>query len=286
MSGLSWTEQHLFILAGVVKQKLAYKKSDDTMAVKFQLVADELFSGKYSIFPPHLKIQGPAVNRKFLRLWSSVKAATALEEEGANLSGLPEEAAESFKLVYNMIVEVMQSDNEKKAVTEKQRQRNNQMLTHESSMLASALHRVAATPSSSSDAIIAPESRGVRSVSSDMFGDVLSSDSEDDGNRHHEVAKKVIIKSTPNKSIEQTKAVDLVSLLKKDPRMVEIELAEREYNLKRRKQEDEAQDEERKRQRLKEDQMTAILQSLADFIKSSKEKDSNLTFFISLLNII
>ena len=65
---LSWSEQHLFILAGVVKQKNAYKKTDEAMAIKFQLVADELFSGKYSIFPPHLKIQGPAVNRKFLRL--------------------------------------------------------------------------------------------------------------------------------------------------------------------------------------------------------------------------
>ena len=157
------------------------------------------------------------------------------------------------------------------------------MLTHESSMLASSLHRInATTPSSlSSSDIITPAVSGCNKslMSSDIFDDKVSSDSEDEGlgQQKEKVIKKVVSKTSPQaaagKSIEQLKGNEVLNLLRKDPRLVEIEIAEREYNLKRRKLEDEAQDEERKRQRIKEDQMTNMLQNLTEIIKAhNKEK--------------
>jgi hypothetical protein len=59
----------------------------------------------------------------------------ALEEPGANLSGLPNCTSLNEKTLYNMIVEELSLKREKDEVDEKKKKRNKHMLTHEDNIL-------------------------------------------------------------------------------------------------------------------------------------------------------
>jgi glycerol-3-phosphate cytidylyltransferase-like family protein len=127
-----WDEQREHILAAIVLKHKAYKKTKgDKKEDKWERVKRDVF--RMAAFNSFTPID---LSKKWERMVKYVKAKFALEEEGANLSGLPENLPSSVHLVYQMTVEVMQTQLEAREATEKEKARNHAMLTHEENVLA------------------------------------------------------------------------------------------------------------------------------------------------------
>lgn len=81
-------------------------------------------------------LDGNALKKKWDRLSGAVEIKYALLEEGANLSGLPEEPSRSEKLILEMLKQKFDLAKTKEEQKVKDAERNKKMLTHEKNILA------------------------------------------------------------------------------------------------------------------------------------------------------
>lgn len=141
----------------------------------------------------------------------AVDAKYAISEEGANLSHLEEEATETEKLILSMLQEKFESAKAKDEQKAKDQARNEKMLTHERNMLARQ------------------DKRG-RSNSTDSQADD-DSDCSDNLDVKGKKPRPVKAPSTAGSSPENDFDIQILNCLKDDPRIVEIEIAERRQKL-------------------------------------------------------
>jgi hypothetical protein len=88
---IQWTEQREYVLASLVKSKKAYIKTKNLkMEDKKLMVLNEIKNHPAFAGESH-KLTVAGIIAKYNRMQSYVSAKYALEGEGSNLSGLPED---------------------------------------------------------------------------------------------------------------------------------------------------------------------------------------------------
>lgn len=167
-------------------------------------------------------LDGAALKKKWDRISSCVDLKYAISTEGANLSCLEEEPSPLEKLVLDLLKERYETSKAKDEQKAKDKIRNEKMLTHEKSMLQRQDKNV--------DVISLADADGDADGDADVDGDV--SDCSDGGSDKSRVFKKPKLsreKTTPPQLFDFE--VEIITALKDDPRLVEIEVAERKQKL-------------------------------------------------------
>lgn len=130
---VQWTEHTEMVLVALIYKLKAYKKTDETAQSKYEKVTTQFFQHAMCVsFTP---VKYTSLQKKFERLLKSVSEKFSLETEGANLSGLPEDVPKVTRILYDMKVELLMTEQAKVAQTEKEKKRELSMLTHEASIL-------------------------------------------------------------------------------------------------------------------------------------------------------
>lgn len=206
----AWTEQKELTLANYVFKEKGYMRTDTNLTDKFTAVSikissDQAFSGAM--------LDGAALKKKWDRIAFNVDTKYAISVEGANLSGLDEEPSELDKLVLTMLKERFETAKAKEDQKVKDKERNDKMITHEKKMLARHDRHEEEEFSAAS-----PE-------------DVVSDCS--DGST---VVPKTNKRRRSPSFQQQDKAgedfeVEVLKAMKDDPRLLELEIAERKQRL-------------------------------------------------------
>jgi len=123
-----WNKDQLYYLIMEVQKQQAYKKTTVKMEDKWTVVVENLW--KRPLFAPFTKVKWDSAQRKFQRELEQVKKTYALEEEGANLSGLGE-ASESTKALMSIAEELHNTKIVADQAKEKDAKVKKVMLTHE-----------------------------------------------------------------------------------------------------------------------------------------------------------
>lgn len=123
-----WTDPLKEILADLVNKNQGHLKTDETMETKWKRIVEKLqtrsdFSG--------LQISWQSLQNQFKRFLEATLKEYGVSEEGANLSGLPEEASNYVKLLVAMAEEKQNLDSMKKAELVKKKRKAQALLTHE-----------------------------------------------------------------------------------------------------------------------------------------------------------
>ena len=123
-----WTEAKKHHFAVVVQKYEGHKKTADSMKIKWEKIHTKLlcesdFAG-LSIKQDSLKVQ-------FDRNKTEVLESCGISEEGANLSGLPEEASEYIKLMILLAKEDHDLEHSKKVAKDKKKAVQKALLNHE-----------------------------------------------------------------------------------------------------------------------------------------------------------
>jgi hypothetical protein len=130
----TWDETSLkLMLAFVKKHKAHMKTSGRTFEQKWEDVTKELFN--HCNYLNCVKLNGGSVKKHYDRLARIVNDKFSLTTEGSNLSGLPEQASDNDKMIYDLLVERMRLEKDKELSKEKDKQREDTMLTHEKNIL-------------------------------------------------------------------------------------------------------------------------------------------------------
>jgi len=120
---LKWNFAKNKVFVSAVLNTRAYKRTNQTSETKWQLVQKALYEDvsfeEDRVFL--LKLSPDSLRVKFHKMCADLKKAVSINEEGANLSGLPDEVDEVSKLLLDMMEEVSQIDAERKNEGEKKR---------------------------------------------------------------------------------------------------------------------------------------------------------------------
>ena len=208
----AWTEQKELTLANYVFKEKGYMRTDTNLTDKFTAVSikisnDQAFSG--------VKLDGAALKKKWDRIALNVDTKYAISVEGANLSGLEEEPSELEKLVLTMLKERFETTKAKEDQKVKDKERNDKMITHEKKMLARQ------------------DRHEEEDLSTESVEEVVSDCSDGSTARRSSSSKK---RNRSSSIQQQDKAgvdfeVEVLKALKDDPRLIELEIAERKQKL-------------------------------------------------------
>ena len=139
---IKWTDDNLRRFLEQVDKNKAYLAEPgatvakgNTIGQKFDVIA--IYLSTLPAFAANIPIQGAALKKKWDRERTFVATKYALDKEGANLSGLEDISIldPNEKFIYSMVISAMKYGEEKEVVREKDKKRENTMLTHESNLL-------------------------------------------------------------------------------------------------------------------------------------------------------
>jgi hypothetical protein len=108
----NWTEQRKHRFACIVQKYDGHKKTAETMKDKWAKILSKVES-EQDMFVG-LSIKQDALKNQFDRLKQQVLKECGISEEGANLSGLPEEGSEYQNMMICLAKEDWQVENSKK----------------------------------------------------------------------------------------------------------------------------------------------------------------------------
>jgi hypothetical protein len=132
---INWSE-HLeaVLLAQILSRKAFMRTSDNNLETKWALVRDDCKA--HQLFAAEIdKLTIESVRKKWNSLRNEVSGKYSLEKEGANLSGLPENASANLKQIYNMIVTELKHKSDKLETDIRKAKRNDAMLRHEGNII-------------------------------------------------------------------------------------------------------------------------------------------------------
>lgn len=129
MNYFRWTDPLKEVLADLVNKNQGHLKTDETMETKWKRINEKLLSR--SDFAG-LQISWQSLQNQYKRFLEATLKEHGISEEGANLSGLPEEASNYAKLLVAMAEEKQKYDSMKKAELLKKKRKAQALLTHES----------------------------------------------------------------------------------------------------------------------------------------------------------
>lgn len=127
-SYFNWTEAKKYEFACLVHKEHGHMKTDVSYKVKWENILTKL---KAKPNFSELSIKSPALQNTFERFKDQVLKECGISEEGANLSGLPEEASEYVKLIAAMAEEESKRDLAAKTDSKKKKAFQKGLLTHE-----------------------------------------------------------------------------------------------------------------------------------------------------------
>lgn len=132
---VKWSESLEGVLVASVQKRKAFMRTKDmTLDAKWTLVHSDCF--QHPLFVNHKNfLTVESCKKKFKRMRDAISSKYALEEEGANLSGLKSDVSSTEKSIYNMVQEELKVSQEKIELSEKKANRNSLMLHHESIIL-------------------------------------------------------------------------------------------------------------------------------------------------------
>jgi hypothetical protein len=125
----NWTEPRKHRFAIIVQKYDGHKKTGETMKDKWAKILSKVESEQEMFAGLAIKQEG--LKNQFDRLKQQVLKECGISEEGANLSGLPEEGSEYQKLMICLAKEDWQIENCKKDKKDKKRGVQKALLTHE-----------------------------------------------------------------------------------------------------------------------------------------------------------
>lgn len=146
---IQWTEQKEYVLVCTYKAEKAYmkgRKGELKMALKRLIVYNKIKEHSSFKDDVHVLTAG-GVSAKFGRMWKAIGKKYSLTGEGANLSGLPENAPRVDAALYNMIKEKHMNTVQVSKGKQKEVDRNNRLNKHRDTMLASMVRDHAINPS-------------------------------------------------------------------------------------------------------------------------------------------
>lgn len=203
-----WNPQRELTLVHYVLKEKGYIRTDINLTDKFNTISRKVnteqdFAGS--------QLDGAALKKKWDRISLTIDTKYSISMEGANLSGLDEEPSEIEKLVLQMLRERFETAKVKEEQKAKDTERNEKMLTHERKMLAR------------------------QDKEEDMPDDELSDCSSDVTRNDNLAAKKPRKNISPVTTSTASPVFDfeleVINALKEDPRIVDIEVAERRQKL-------------------------------------------------------
>lgn len=200
-----WTAAREFTFVNLIFKEKGHLRTDINMIDKFNSISSKLrldasFTGREFL-------DGPALKKKWERISGAVESKYSLSSEGANLSGLEEQPSELEKLVMDLLKERHDTAKAKDEQKLKDQIRNQKMLTHEKSML----NRQDKKDIVVDDVSIIDDNSEV----SDVLGTVKK--------------KPRIENNSPQQLFDFE--IEIVNALKDDPRIIELEVAERRHKL-------------------------------------------------------
>ena len=101
-SYFNWTEAKKYEFICLVQKESGHRKTDVSYKIKWETILTKLKAKSNFL---ELSIKAPALQNTFERFKDQVLKECGISEEGANLSGLPEEASEYVKLIVAMAEE-------------------------------------------------------------------------------------------------------------------------------------------------------------------------------------
>ena len=196
----AWTEAREFTLVNLVFKEKGHLRTDVNLQDKFDNVSRR-FMLDASLGMGNA-LNGYALKKKWDRLSGAVEVKYALLEEGANLSGLPEEPTPTEQLILNMLKQKFDMTKSKEEQKAKDAERNKKMLTHEKNILAWMDRKEEPVDES-------PE---------EIDGSIT---------KKRKGGPAPFCSPTPVQDFE----VEILNALKGDPRLVEIEIDERKMKM-------------------------------------------------------
>lgn len=212
-----WTEAREYTLTNYIFNEKGHLRTETSMIEKFNSISLKLRLD--SAFIGREFLDGAALKKKWDRISSLVDSKFSISSEGANLSGLEEEPTEIEKLVLDMLKERYETAKAKDEQKAKDKIRNEKMLTHERSILLRQDKKVEGETTGDGEASDSSES----SDSSDALSDRSTTSMEN----KPKVPKKKKLRNPQLFDFE----VEIINALKDDPRLIEIEVAERKRKL-------------------------------------------------------
>ncbi len=140
-SDVRWTTMMEEKLVSTVLAEKAYIKTDITMAKKFDIVKAKLILDRdFMSIVGMADKSGQAFEKKFKTLLKSFRTRHALDNEGANLSGLDGDTMANMNrldaALYAISLEIEHADEKRRVLTEKEKHRNKAMLVYEADGLS------------------------------------------------------------------------------------------------------------------------------------------------------
>lgn len=245
-----WTDARELTLVNYVFKESGHLRTDINLADKFTAISRKIVSDR--AFATENLLDGAALKKKWDRLAAAVETKYALSEEGANLSHLEDDATPTDKLIIEMLLERFNQAKAKDEQKAKDMERNEKMLTHEKNMLARQ------------DKSQIEDQSGARQIE-DLSGASVDevSDCSDSGSKNK---KSRTSSSYPAFDFE----VEILKSLKEDPRLIEIEIAERQQKLEDAKA-DRAHTREIELRRIQAEERTSLERSKADLERSKAD---------------
>jgi hypothetical protein len=127
-----WSEEMAYKLAKLVLRHKGYKRTELTMKDKWSSILSEL--KRDEVFHD-LNISWESLQNAFRRNCEKVLKDAGISEEGANLSGLPEQPSDYQTLVINMAEEVAKEKDKSKRAAAKRKFEQEVMKSHEMASL-------------------------------------------------------------------------------------------------------------------------------------------------------
>jgi len=245
-SYFNWTEAKKYEFACVVQKEKGHMKTDKSFKVKWTAILKSL-KDKPSF--SDLSIKYNALQNTFERFKEAVLKDCGISEEGANLSGLPEETPEYIKLMVCLAEQAYKQEQSSKTASTKKRTIQKGLLTHEAKELSNQGR------SFNLDDPITASGGSKSSGSGDQLLNTspLSSDSNDDK------SSTVLRQVQRSKTFLEKFSESLAEMTKDDAVTLELENQEKAMELRHKEQEFQDRQEE-KRRRLEMDARSLALQ--------------------------
>lgn len=112
-----WTDNAMKLLINSAYKQEAYKKTSMNMELKWEMVRSELIA--HDPFRNHPEVTAKNLRQKFNRFKDDVNKKYALEQEGANLSGLAEHISDCDEMMVGILQELAEMKDERDENKEK-----------------------------------------------------------------------------------------------------------------------------------------------------------------------
>lgn len=250
-SYFSWTEAKKYEFACLVQKEYGHMKTDVSYKTKWETILTKL---KAKTNFSELSIKSNALQNTFERFKDQVLKECGISEEGANLSGLPEEASEYVKLIVALAEEEFRRSEAAKNAAKKTKKFQKGLLTHEVKALTSqgqSFHL--------DDQIPVATVGSSTTVGSELSPDSNSSSSSSSSADPKAGSRSGGVHVTRGKNFMDRFAESIAALTEDDQDAKELEKQAKEMELRHKDQEFQDRQEE-KRRRLELDERAIALQ--------------------------